>query len=118
MAYSIHLRRDSGNHISDAEWKEAVRAHPLLRLQQNEALSVINPSTGAEIQSASNLGDAEIWLDDSQTWVHAIRWRTGCATLKAPRDFDEPDSFLRVLLRELAENLSAQVIGDEGEAYV
>ncbi len=117
MAYCIHLERAKGAAVTLQEWKGVVAKHPLLRLSQEAERSVVNPESGERISRTSTDGDAEIWVEEAQTWVRALRWSDGRASVNASRDFDEPSSFLRKLLRQLAEDLSAGIYGDEGEEY-
>ncbi|WP_185968433.1 hypothetical protein [uncultured Paracoccus sp.] len=76
------------------------------------------PANGQRISRVGSAGDAEIWLEESQSWVHAFRCSDdGTARINATHDFDQPDSFLRILLRQLAKDLDAGIYGAEGEEY-
>ena len=117
MAYGVHLEGMDGNKIALEDWKNAVRNHELVRLSREAAHRLENKETGEQIAANAVDGDTEIWLEDSQSWVLGIRWQDGSATINASKDFDDPDSFLRRLLRELAQGLNAEIRGDEGEIY-
>lgn len=117
MGYEIHLEREHGHAITFQEWQAAVDNHPLVRLSQEPPHTMTNPATGEQIGTVATPGDAEIWIEDLNSWVSALRWRNGRVSINAPRDFDDEDSFLRNLLRELATELDASLRGDEGEEY-
>jgi hypothetical protein len=117
VAYGVHLKGLDGKEIALEDWKHAVRNHALIRLSREAVHLVKNSQSREQIAANANDGDTEIWLEDSQSWVLGLRWRSGSATVNASRDFDDPDSFLRCLLRELAQSLNAEICGDEGEIY-
>ena len=117
MGYEIHLERKHGHEITFQEWQIAVDSHPLVRLSQETTHTVTNPATGEQIGTTTTPGDAEIWIEDMNSWVFALRWRNGRVSINATRDFDNENSFLRKLLRELATELDASIRGDEGEEY-
>ena len=117
MGYEIHLERKYGHEITFQEWQVAVDNHPLVRLSQETSQAVTNPETGEQIGTATTPGDAEIWIEDLNSWVLALRWRSGRVSINALRDFDDENSFLRKLLRELVIELDASIRGDEGEEY-
>ena len=117
MGYEIHLERKHGHEISFQEWQVAVDNHPLVRLSQETTHTVTNPATGEQIGTKITPGDAEIWIENLNSWVLAFRWRSGRVSINAPRDFDDENSFLRKLFRELATELHASIRGDEGEEY-
>jgi len=117
MGYAVHIERKSGDEISFQEWKDAVEKHPLVRLSQETTQSVVNQETGQQIGTKTTPGDAEIWIEETETWTYALRWRQGRISINAPRDFDDENSFARRLLRELAAELRASIYGDEGEEY-
>jgi hypothetical protein len=117
MGYEIHLERKHGHEITFQEWQVAVDNHPLVRLSLETTHTVTIPATGEQIGTTTTPGDAEIWIKDLNSWVFALRWRKGRVSINAPRDFDDENSFLRKLLRELANDLGATIRGDEGEEY-
>ena len=117
MGYEIHLERKHGHEITFQEWQVAVANHPLVRLSQETTHTVTNPATGEQIGTPITPGNAEIWIEDMNSWVFALRWRSGRVSVNAPRDFDDENSFLRKLLRELATELDASIRGDQGEEY-
>ncbi|WP_339691971.1 hypothetical protein [Celeribacter baekdonensis] len=118
MAYTIRIKRASGTELTLPEWQRAAEKHPLVRLANEPEIVVANPKSGQKICRKTSEGDAEIWSEDERTWVYALRWgEDGCVRVNAPRDFDDPNSFLRKLLRELADDLSAGVYGEADEEY-
>ncbi|MBC7147106.1 MAG: hypothetical protein H5U24_17155 [Thioclava marina] len=114
--YTIYIERPAGPPIGFDEWEYAVGKVDGVRLSTDEHQSVTNPKTGEVIGLRAGPGLAEIRLRDGR-WQHALRWFSGTIVLRAPRDFDDPDSAMRRLLRVLAGELGAEVIGDEGETY-
>ncbi len=117
MGYEVHLERRTGHEITFQEWQIAVEKHSLVRMSRETTHTVTNPETAQQIGTRTTPGDTEIWIEDTKTWVYALRWRSGRVSVNAPRDFDDENSFLRKLLRELATELGASIHGNEGEEY-
>ncbi|OIQ45630.1 MAG: hypothetical protein BM558_02925 [Roseobacter sp. MedPE-SW] len=117
MGYTIHLEGKHGQEITFQEWQVVVDNHPLVRLSQETTHTVTNPATGEQVGTTITPGDAEIWIEGLNSWVFAFRWSSGHVSINAPRDFDDENSFLRKLLRELATELGASIRGGEGEEY-
>ena len=89
MGYEIHLERIHGNEITFQEWQVAVNNHSLVRLSQDTTHTVTNPATGEQIGTITTPGDAEIWIEELNSWVFALRWRSGRVSINATRDFDD-----------------------------
>lgn len=122
VAYSIHIvRHDKAGHrepIETAEWIEAVSALKGVRLASYE-MTASNPVTGENITINSDGADVELYDEQQNAWLPVFCWsKRGSASFKAPPDFDEATSRVRVVAGELARNLSAHLVGDEGEFYL
>ncbi len=113
MTYTVRIERDS--RITLEEWERAVVSRPGVRLQQGGS-SVTNPVTQEVITIGAARGDAEVSLDGQ--WVSCFRWRqSGRVAFEARSGFDHPGSPLRGIVRELANELNARVVGEGDEEY-
>ncbi|WOB06924.1 hypothetical protein [Piscinibacter gummiphilus] len=113
MSYDLHIVRLSDKSertespISEAQWKEAIRADG--ELQSDSVASATSPNSGAVIQVRSPLMAS--WLDPQTKLKHYFRYSRGRISVKNP-----PESVI-VKMRLLAAKLGAKVQGDEGEFY-
>ena len=121
MAYSIHIVRHDivgqREPIKIGEWVEAVSALESVRLASGD-VTAVNPMTGENIVIRSDGADAELYDEQHNAWLPVFRWsKHGSISFNAPPDFDEVTSKVRVVANEMARDLGAVVIGDEGEIY-
>jgi hypothetical protein len=114
MSYTIQIKR--AEPISLAEWSEVVRSRTDLRFREEDHVAR-NPQTGAVITIARAEGEADLHVGDA--WLPCFRWRgrQGTIAFNAPGDFDEPESPVRRVALELAKQLNARLVGEEGEEY-
>lgn len=117
MAYAIHIKRKNGQPINLDEWVNAVGNDESVRLCDAAALVVTNPATGEQMSSPQAQGTAELFDFDSQARTAIFRWFEGRISTRASRDFDTFNSHQRSVMRALASQLGAQIVGDEGEIY-
>lgn len=121
MAYAIHIRHkyldDDCAPISLQAWLAAVARVPGVRLADGP-VTAINPTTGEEILISNAGGDAEVLDPVAGEWQRQLFWSSsGRISFRAPDDFDDRNSLLRNISRQLAAELSAVVAGDQGELY-
>lgn len=116
MSYGVHIQRADGASIGLADWSAAVAGHADVRLAESSKSRVVNPKTGMAMEAPS-AGLAEVKLPSSAEWVPAFRWFEGRVSTNAPHDFDSENNWLRVIMRDLATVLGAQIVGDGGEIY-
>lgn len=122
MAYSIHIARHdkAGNRepIDVREWVSAVNALDGVRLVSGD-VAASNPVSGEHIFIKSDGADAELHDEQQNAWLPVFRWsKRGSVSFNAPSDFDEATSRVRMVAGKLARNLSAELVGDEGEFYL
>ncbi|MGY4398326.1 hypothetical protein ACVWZA_003532 [Sphingomonas sp. UYAg733] len=122
MAYSIHIVRHdkAGNRepIEVREWVAAVSALDGVRLASSD-VTASNPVSGENIVIKRDDADAELHDEQQNAWLPVFRWSEhGSVSFNAPSDFDEATSRVRMVAGELARNLSAELVGDEGEFYL
>ncbi len=117
MAYGVHIGRAVGNPITLKEWMDAVDCAADVQLSAEAPTVVTNPVTGEQISNSHSSGNAEIFDHDGQAWVPAFRWFEGRISANAARDFDTPETYQRSIMRVLAAQLGAKIVGDEGETY-
>ncbi|WP_339771946.1 hypothetical protein [uncultured Pseudosulfitobacter sp.] len=117
MAYEIHIRRTNDQPISLEEWVKTVDNSENVRLGDAVPIVLTNPTTGEQISNPQLQGVAELYDVGSQVWFPAFRWFEGRITTRASRDFDTFHSHQRSVMRALASQLGAQIVGDEGESY-
>jgi hypothetical protein len=121
MAYEIHIKRRGADAqlspIALSEWRAAASRIDGVRMADGDH-HITNPKTGERITSRNAGGDAEVFFPDDAAWLRAFRWSPeGSISFRAPRDFLAPTCFIRRLAAELARELDARLIGDEGEIY-
>lgn len=122
MAYSIHIeRQDKEGHrvsIEIVEWMEAVDIIKGVRLATSGA-TASNPVTGENIVISGDGADADLYDEQRNAWLPVFRWsRRGTVSFNAPPDFDDAKSRVREVASDLARNLNAHLVGDEGESYL
>ena len=117
MGYGVYIERACNRPIGIEEWIEAVERTEDVRLSDVAHTVLTNSNTGEQIFRRNTPGTAEIFDNESQTWVPAFRWADGRISTGAARDFDNYTSHQRSVMRALAALLSAQIVGDEGETY-
>lgn len=121
VAYSIHIvRHDRAGRrepVDMGEWIEAVSAVSGVRLASSDQ-TALNPVTGDSIVINSDGADAELYDEQQGAWLPVFRWsKPGWVSFNAPTDFDEVTSHVRMVASDLARNLGADIVGDEGESY-
>jgi hypothetical protein len=121
VAYSIHIVRHdkAGNRepIEVREWVAAVSASDGVRLASSD-VTASNSVSGENIVIKSDGADAELHDEQRNAWLPVFRWsKRGSVSFNAPSDFDEATSRVRMVAGELARNLNAELVGDEGEFY-
>lgn len=121
VAYSIHIARHdkAGNRepIDVREWVAAVSALNGVRLASSD-MTASNPESGENIVIKGDGADAELYDEQQNAWLPVFRWsKRGSVSFNSPPDFDEATSRVRIVAAELARNLSAELVGDEGEFY-
>lgn len=122
MAYAIHIERET--EIKLEEWIESVNSTEGCRIN-NEGVSAINPNTGEEIHISGTEGDVEVLfqtkgflgIGKKSSWEMCITFFEGRASFKPTKDFEFTENPVRVVIFKLARQLSAKVVGDEGEVY-
>lgn len=122
VAYSIHIVRHdkAGNPepIEVREWVVAVSTLDSVRLASSD-VTASNPVSGENIVIKSDGADAELYDEQQNAWLPVFRWsKRGSVSFNVPSDFDEVTSRVRMVAGELARNLSAELVGDEGEFYL
>ena len=121
MGYEIHIERRDGDEqrlpIALKEWQNAVGATDGVRMAQGDS-HVVNPRTGEIVTSPNSGGDAEMLFAANGEWVRVFHWHPpGRASFRATAAFDDENSDISRIARELAARLSAVLIGDDGEIY-
>ncbi|WP_420858471.1 hypothetical protein [Marivivens marinus] len=117
MAYEVHIERKTGQPINLDEWVKAVGSVESVRLSKAATTVVINPATGEQISNPQMKGMAELFDLGGQSWIAMFSWFDGRISARASRDFDIFESHQRSVMRALASQLGAQIVGDEGEIY-
>lgn len=122
MAYSVHIMRydRAGNRvpIEVCEWIEAASALNGVRLVGGE-VTASNPVSGERIVVFGDGVNAELHDEQRNIWLPVFRWSArGSVSFNPPPDFDDATSRIRIIAGALAHSLGAELIGDDGEAYV
>lgn len=119
MPYEIHIERPSNEDavrpISLDEWTSAVQKTDGVRLDGN-VVSATNPHTGEVITMGGFPGAAEVNTDG--TWILVFRWSGGRVSFNGLPSFSEATDPVRLVALQLAKELDATVVGDEGESYL
>jgi len=111
--YFIHIERETP--ISLDEWQAVVSEEELVRISDKDVVG-INPITKEEIKISMPEGSAEVYFLDSKEWLSVFTFgRT--IYFNAPIEWEQKDTYIRLLVFRLAKKLNAKVIGDEGEEY-
>ena len=116
MGYEVHIRHVDGSAIGLDEWCDAVAMTEGMRLASGDAIAV-NPRTKDEIRIPNQGGDVEVLFPEDDAWVRCLSWSLGRISFRPPADFGYPDSRFRLALAALAMQLSARLVGDDGEVY-
>ncbi|MCB2153284.1 hypothetical protein KQI84_00230 [bacterium] len=112
MGYELHIEREEP--ITLDEWKAAIARISGIDLNEEDTV-VVNPATGQEIRFPAQSGDA---IFESSNSSVGLRWSSrGAASFEPPENWDESGCTFRVRVLDLAKQLGAQVVGDEGEEY-
>lgn len=126
MPYELHIERgenDSAAPITLQEWQAVVDNVLGVRLSNSDVVQ-LNPNTGQEIRLAHSAGDAEVYfrprgirrLLSSGRWQRVFRFNNGRASFAAPGiSVNQHSDQVRLVASKLAAELSAVVVGDEGE---
>lgn len=126
MAYELHLVKRGGRSVSEREWIAAVEAVPDVRRAAGKPQVVENPTTGQKISMSRPTLDAEILFPDGPEWgpiagqwVPVFRWspRRGRISVNARFDPDDAQDPVRRAMAQLAKQLDAEIVGDDGEKY-
>lgn len=117
MAYEIHIKRKNGQPIELDEWVKAVENVENVRSSHAATSVVTNPATGEQVSNPHMQGMAELFDLGSQSWIPMFRWFEGRISTRASLAFETYDSHQRSVMRALASQLGAQIVGDEGEIY-
>ena len=123
MAYALHIKHPS-KLITFQDWEKAISKTPGTRLESG-GVQAINPKTGESISISGSPGDVAIlfvkkrWLGlvKNESWEICLRYNDGEASFKATDDVENPNSPVRIAAKNLAKELGAQIVGDEGEIY-
>jgi hypothetical protein len=121
MGYTIHIERRTSDGknvpITLTEWCEAVKRTTGVRVANGD-LAATNQMTGEVIAVRNAGGDAEVFFPEDAVWRWVFRWSpSGRISFRAPDDFSVPTSKIRLLVADLARDLDATLVGDEGEVY-
>lgn len=123
MAYTLHIER-TGSKIALSEWFEAVEAVNHARIQSAD-VQLVHPNSGQTISITSGPGDLEVvhmtagflGVGKKASWVPSIRFLDGTASFNANKDIESKKNPVHRVAKQLAQLLSAQIVGDEGEVY-
>ena len=121
MAYTLHIERNEP--ITLSSWKEAVSKTANIKLYEQATINSTNPKTGEIISIKSNPGDVSVLLKTNgflgfgkkSSWENCIYFSNGRGTFNAVKDIESPKNPLHRAAVALANELSAQILGDEGE---
>jgi len=121
MAYTLKIERADDELITLEEWERAVELTEGVRLCAHEQHTTTVPKSGAVLSMNASPGDAEIYDDESQRWHFCFRMSHGAIESNArvvyralDGDLSDP---LWLVVRKLADQLNADIIGEEGEIY-
>ena len=98
------------------EWMAALEALEGVRPVEDVPFFT-NPSTGEVIRIPRALGDAEIYLSESGTWVKAIAFARGRAIMGHPAGWSTGQETAWRVVAQLCDRLGLVAVGDEGERY-
>jgi hypothetical protein len=111
MAHELHIKRAGG--IPLDKWKRAVGGVPGVRLDVG-SVTVTNPGTGERVTVDGCDGDAAVLFEGE--WIKVFRFSGGRVSFKSV-DLGDPANAVARAASALAEILSANIIGDDGERY-
>ena len=121
MAYEIHIERlatdetRSTSGVTLDEWKLFVDSKEKLRFE-SDAVAVTNPATGKKIMAfPQGYGNTEMLIDNQ--WLPVFRWRDGTISFNGQPSFEERTDPVRIMVIEIAMELGAAIVGDDGESY-
>ena len=118
MAYALHIERpDDQEPISLEDWQAAISRVSSVRPAAGDA-HLMNPKTREDIRIPNNGGDAEVFLPGSGEWIRYFRWsQSGTVSFNAEPLSDPNGRSIVPVIFELAKELGALVVGDDGEEY-
>ena len=122
MAYEIHIQRittddstGSDSSFTLDEWKSFVESTESLRFT-SKAVAVTNPATGEKIWAfPKGYGNTEMLIENE--WLPVFRWRDGTISFNGQPSFEDGADPVRKIVAQIATQLGAVVVGDDGENY-
>lgn len=121
MAYDLHMEKNNGQPISEAEWDVAVLSTPDVR-KSTGAVTAVNPGTGERIEIQMQPGSVEVCIRPAAglecEWQPAFRYSRGRVSFAATDALmQDPQDPVRRAAITLSTAIGARIVGDEGEVY-
>lgn len=107
MGYELHVLRRGGGRIPEAEWLEYLAPDP--ELSPVKKLEGLEPRSGARIVVRG--GGTVCWDGHPSGRAAVLTYHRGIVSAK------NPDPATIAKLKQIAERLDAEVVGDSGETY-
>lgn len=123
MAYGLHIKRKE-KPITLEEWISSVEMISGARIEESQ-LSAINPKSGQTITVSGSPGNVAVLyksggflgIGATETWETTIWFSNGRGSFVATDQVEMPSDPTRLVVVRLAQILSAEIVGDEGEVY-
>jgi len=112
-AYHLHIERETP--ITLEEWKSVLDETDNVRITDKDAVA-INPMTQEEIRIVMPEGSAEVYFPETKEWIIVFTFSKSIY-FNATAAWNEKNSHIRNVAFQVANGLSAKIIGDEGEEY-
>lgn len=121
MAYDLHIEKNNGQPISEAEWNAVVLSTPDIR-KGTGTVTAVNPSTGERIEIQMQPGSVEVCTRPAAgsecEWQPVFWYGRGRVSFAATETLmQDPQDPIRRAAIALSTEIGARIVGDEGEVY-
>ena len=113
FSYELHFEREKP--ITIEEWSSTINNFKAVRINDSPIKNK-NPNTGEIITIIVPTGSAQVFFPKKNSWHHVFNF--GKEISFSPNEnWDNPNNELRLLTFDIANELGAKIVGQEGEVY-